>query len=612
MAGINTILSNGYFQLALATVVQFYVGRRFFLGAYHSLKGGGANMDVLVITGTLSAYLYSVYSVFKGLNEYYFEASAVIITLVLLGKYLETVAKGKTSEAIKKLMDLKAKTARVIRDNIEVEIPIEEVTKGDIIVVRPGEKIPVDGIIKQGNSSIDESMLTGESVPVDKEAGDIVIGATINKYGSFKYEATKIGKDTALAKIIKLVEDAQVSKAPVQRLADKIAGVFVPTVVTIAIITFIATYIYTGVFSRSLIHAVAVLVIACPCSLGLATPTAIMVGTGKGAENGVLIKGGEYLEKAHKLEAIVLDKTGTITKGKPELTDIKPIGSQEDELLLISARAELLSEHPLSKAVIEKAKDMNIELEEPEEFKAIPGKGIESIVDGVNIVIGNRKLMEMKDINIDAVSKDITELQNQGKTAIIVAKEGQVIGTLGIADVIKKSSKQAIEGMKNMDIEVYMLTGDNELTAKTIAKQVGIDNIIADVLPQDKSNIVEKLKQEGKTVGMVGDGINDAPALAIADVGFAIAAGADVAVEAADITLMRGDLNDVLLAINLSKRTMRTIRQNLFWAFIYNVAGIPLAALGFLNPMIAGGAMAFSSVSVVSNSLRLKKYKLRR
>lgn len=612
MANIKTILTNGYFQLAAATIVQFLIGMRFYKGAYHSLKGGGANMDVLVSTGTSAAYFYSIYNLFRNVHEYYFEASAIIITLILLGKYMEAVAKGKTSEAIKKLMDLKAKTAKIIRDDVEIEIPIDEVSQGDILVVRPGEKIPVDGIIIQGTSSIDESMLTGESIPVDKKTGDQVIGATINKYGSFKYKATKVGKDTALAQIIKLVEDAQVSKAPVQRLADKIAGVFVPTVVAISIITFVATYLYTGDFSIALINSVAVLVIACPCALGLATPTAIMVGTGKGAENGILIKGGEYLEKAHKLEVIVLDKTGTITKGKPELTDIKPYNRSIEELMQTAAQAEMLSEHPLSKAVLNKAKQMKLDLKEPEKFEAIPGKGVNCIIGGNNIHIGNQKLMDFENINTSEIEGDIKQLQKQGKTAIIVAENRAVIGIIGIADVVKERSKEAINKLLKMNIDVYMITGDNERTAHSIAEQVGIKNVIADVLPQDKSNYINDIKKDGKVIGMVGDGINDAPALAVADVGFAIGTGADVAVEAADITLMRGNLMDVVFAIELSKKTMRTIKQNLFWAFIYNIAGIPLAALGYLNPMIAGGAMAFSSVSVVSNSLRLKRYRLRK
>ncbi len=612
MANIKTILTNGYFQLAAATIVQFLIGMRFYKGAYHSLKGGGANMDVLVSTGTSAAYFYSIYNLFRNVHEYYFEASAIIITLILLGKYMEAVAKGKTSEAIKKLMDLKAKTAKIIRDDVEIEIPIDEVSQGDILVVRPGEKIPVDGIIIQGTSSIDESMLTGESIPVDKKTGDQVIGATINKYGSFKYKATKVGKDTALAQIIKLVEDAQVSKAPVQRLADKIAGVFVPTVVAISIITFVATFLYTGDFSIALINSVAVLVIACPCALGLATPTAIMVGTGKGAENGILIKGGEYLEKAHKLEVIVLDKTGTITKGKPELTDIKPYNRSIEELMQTAAQAEMLSEHPLSKAVLNKAKQMKLDLKEPEKFEAIPGKGVNCIIGGNNIHIGNQKLMDFENINTSEIEGDIKQLQKQGKTAIIVAENRAVIGIIGIADVVKERSKEAINKLLKMNIDVYMITGDNERTAHSIAEQVGIKNVIADVLPQDKSNYVNDIKKDGKVIGMVGDGINDAPALAVADVGFAIGTGADVAVEAADITLMRGNLMDVVFAIELSKKTMRTIKQNLFWAFIYNIAGIPLAALGYLNPMIAGGAMAFSSVSVVSNSLRLKRYRLRK
>nr|WP_279230371.1 copper-translocating P-type ATPase [Thermohalobacter berrensis] len=611
MAGTETILSNGYVQLALATPVQFVIGYRFYKGAYHSLKGGGANMDVLVAMGTSAAYFYSLYNVLEGIREYYFEASAIIITLILLGKMMEAIAKGRTSEAIKKLMSLQAKTARVIRNGNEVDIPVEEVKVGDIVVVRPGEKIPVDGVIIEGSSSIDESMLTGESIPVDKNKGDEVIGATINKHGTFKFEATKVGKDTALSQIIKLVEDAQTSKAPVQRLADKVSNIFVPSVVTIAVLTFIAWYFVARDFSSALIAAVSVLVIACPCALGLATPTAIMVGTGKGAENGILIKGGEYLERAQDINAIILDKTGTITKGEPEVTDIIPFEDDDKTLLKYTASAEKGSEHPLGEAIVRKAEEEGIELVNPENFEAIPGHGIYAKVEGKDVYIGNRKLMKDKNINIDDIENDIVSLENKGRTAMLVSIEGSISGIIAVADTVKEHSKDAIKNLKDMGIEVYMLTGDNKRTANAIAKEVDIDNVIAEVLPEDKAEVVEKIKGQGKKVGMVGDGINDAPALAQSDVGFAIGTGTDVAMEAADITLMRGDLRGVVLAIKLSKRTLRTIKQNLFWAFAYNTAGIPLAALGFLNPMIAGGAMAFSSVSVVSNSLRLKRFKMK-
>ena len=610
MAGMENILTNGYFQLLLATPVQFIIGYRFYKGAYNSLRGGGANMDVLVSMGTSAAYFYSVYNLFAGIEEYYFEASAVIITLILLGKTFEAVAKGKTSEAIKELMGLRPKTARVVKDGIEMDIPIDEVEIGDIIVVRPGERIPVDGTIIEGDSSIDESMITGESIPIDKTIGDEVIGATINKFGSFKFEAKKIGKDTVLSQIIKLVEDAQGSKAPVQRLADEISGIFVPIVVAIALITFLGFYLIKGNFNTGLINAVAVLVIACPCALGLATPTAIMVGTGKGAENGILIKSGEHLERAHKMDTIVFDKTGTITKGEPEVTDIVIFNSvNRDELLQIAATVEKVSEHPLGQSIVKKAEEELLMLGEPESFRAIPGKGLKAQLDGKEVYIGNRKLMKEAQVSIETGEDKLLKLEEEGKTAMLVSINGVLSGIIAVADQIKESSKKAIEELKNMGLEIYMITGDNERTAKAIANEIGIKNVLAEVLPENKAEVVEKIKKAGKHVGMVGDGINDAPALAAADVGFAIGTGTDVAMEAADITLMRGDLLGVVTAIRLSHRTMRTIKQNLFWAFFYNSIGIPFAALGFLNPMIAGAAMAFSSVSVVSNSLRLKKFK---
>lgn len=610
MAGVDTILNNGYFQLLLATPVQFIIGSRFYIGGYKSLRGGGANMDVLVSMGTSAAYFYSVYNLFSGVHEYYFEASATIITLILLGKTFEAIAKGKTSEAIKELMGLSPKVARVVKDGEEIDIPIENVEIGDIIVVRPGERIPVDGIIVEGNSSIDESMITGESIPIDKAVGDEVVGATINKFGSFKFEARRIGKDTVLSQIIKLVEDAQVSKAPVQRLADKISGVFVPVVVGIALITFLIFYLGKGDFNTGLINAVAVLVIACPCALGLATPTAIMVGTGKGAENGVLIKSGEHLERAYEMDTIVFDKTGTITKGEPEVTDIVVFNSLErSQLLQIAASVEKTSEHPLGQAIVKKAEEELLMLKEVESFMAIPGKGLKAKFNGEEIYIGNRKLMEDIKVSIKMGEEDLIRLENEGKTAMLISTNNELAGIIAVADKIKDSSKKAIDELKAMGLEIYMITGDNERTAKAIAHEIGIENVLAEVLPENKAEVVEKIKAEGKHVGMVGDGINDAPALVAADVGFAIGTGTDVAMEAADITLMSGDLMGVVTAIRLSHKTMRTIKQNLFWAFFYNSIGIPFAALGFLNPMIAGAAMAFSSVSVVSNSLRLKKFK---
>lgn len=610
MAGNMNIFTNGYFQLLLATPVQFIIGYRFYKGAYNALRGGGANMDVLVSMGTSAAYFYSIYNVINGVHEYYFEASAIIITLIILGKTFEAVAKGKTSEAIKKLMGLQPKTARVVRDNIEMDIPIENVEIGDIVVVRPGEKVPVDGIIVEGNSSVDESMITGESIPVDKSIDDNVIGATINKFGTFKFKATKVGKDTVLSQIIKLVEEAQGSKAPVQRLADKISGIFVPIVLVIALVTFLGFYLIAGDFNIGLINAVAVLVIACPCALGLATPTAIMVGTGKGAENGILIKSGEHLERAHKINTIIFDKTGTITKGEPEVTDMIVWDKiDRDEILRISASVEKVSEHPLGQSIVKKGEEELIKLTEPESFMAVPGKGLKAIFEGKEVLIGNRKLLNENNISIQEREQDLLRLEEEGKTAMLVAIDNTLVGIIAVADQIKETSKKAVEKLKSMGLEIYMITGDNERTANAIAKEVGITNVLAEVLPENKAEVVEKIKSEGKQVGMVGDGINDAPALAAANVGFAIGTGTDVAMEAADITLMRGDLEGVVTAIRLSHKTMKTIKENLFWAFFYNTIGIPFSALGFLNPMVAGAAMAFSSVSVVANSLRLKKFK---
>lgn len=609
MAGQTNILTNGYFQWALATPVQFIIGYRFYRGAYHSVRGGGANMDVLIALGTSAAYFYSIYNLFNMVHEYYFEASAVIITLIVLGKLFEAIAKGKTSEAIKKLMGLQPKTARVIRNDTEMDIDIDDLLVGDIIVVRPGEKVPVDGIIVEGSSALDESMITGESIPVDKKEGDQVIGATINKFGAFKFKATKIGKDTVLSQIIRLVEDAQGSKAPVQKLADKISGIFVPTVLVIALVTFLIFY-FLGDFNTGLINAVAILVIACPCALGLATPTAIMVGTGKGAENGILIKSGEHLEMAHKMDAIIFDKTGTITKGEPEVTDVEAVnGFDENELLRIAGSVEKTSEHPLGQAIVGYAESQLVMFKDAESFAAVPGKGLKAKFEGRDVLIGNRKLMNEGSIDLTRMEDEISSLEEQGKTAMIVSVDGKLAGIIAVADQIKNTSLTAIKELQDMGLQVYMITGDNERTAKAIASQVGIGNVVADVLPEHKASKVEELKGQGKHVGMVGDGINDAPALAAADVGFAIGTGTDVAMEAADITLMRGDLSGVVTAIRLSHRTMKTIKQNLFWAFFYNSVGIPFAALGFLNPMIAGAAMAFSSVSVVTNSLRLRNFK---
>lgn len=608
-------LHNPYFQLIIATPVQFGIGYRFYKHAYYALKSGSANMDVLVSMGTSAAYLYSVYNVFfqppkmSGMKDLYFEAAVVIITLILLGKYLEAVAKGKTSEAIKKLMGLQAKTAKVVRDGEETDIPIEEVEVGDIIVVRPGEKIPVDGKVLIGSSAIDESMLTGESLPVEKNPGDYVIGAAINKFGTFKFEATKVGKDTVLSQIVKMVEEAQGSKAPIQKIADKVSGIFVPVVVFIALAAFLIWYISTGDLTRATASAVSVLVIACPCALGLATPTAIMVGTGRGAENGILIKGGEHLEAACRINAVVLDKTGTITKGQPEVTDIIAFGAMDtSEVLELAAISEKKSEHPLGAAVYERGKKETGIITDPDRFGAIPGRGVFAEVGDRKVYIGTRKLMHEQNIVVGPAEMELTRLEDEGKTAMLMAVNGRLEAVIAVADTLKENSREAIADLREMGIDVYMITGDNKRTADAIAKQSGIDNVLAEVLPENKAQEVEKLKKAGKAVAMVGDGINDAPALATADIGMAIGTGTDVAIEAADITLISGDLRTIPASIRLSKKTMRKIKQNLFWAFFYNVIGIPFAALGMLNPMIAGAAMAFSSVSVVTNSLSLKRY----
>ncbi len=547
----------------------------------------------------------------------YYETAGVIIALILLGKSLEAVSKGKTSEAIKKLMGLAPKTAIIISDGKEIEVPIDEVEIGDIILVRPGEKIPVDGEIAEGNTSIDEAMLTGESMPVDKKPGDMVYAASINKNGMIKFKATKVGADTALAQIIKLVEDAQGSKAPIAQMADIVSGYFVPIVCTIAVLAFLAWFLSGQSLAFSLTIFISVLVIACPCALGLATPTAIMVATGKGAENGILIKSGEALETAHKINTIVFDKTGTITEGKPKVTDVIPAEEAEAERLLqLAASAEKGSEHPLGEAIVKEAEALNIEFIKVEGFEAVPGQGIEATIDGTNVLIGNKKLMDGRSISLESMKEISDRLAAEGKTPMYLAMDNRLAGIIAVADVVKENSIKAIKKLQSMGIEVAMITGDNCKTAEAIAKQVGIDRVLAEVLPQDKANEVKKLQQEGRKVCMVGDGINDAPALAQADIGIAIGSGTDVAMESADIVLMKSDLMDVPTAIHLSKSTIRNIKQNLFWAFGYNSAGIPIAAgilhlFGgpLLNPMFAAAAMAFSSVSVVSNALRLKRFK---
>ncbi|MDQ0228184.1 copper-translocating P-type ATPase [Bacillus sp. 7586-K] len=610
---------NPWVQLALATPVQFIVGKQFYIGAYKALKNKSANMDVLVALGTSAAYFYSLYLTILSLGsndhmvELYYETSAVLITLIILGKLFEVRAKGRSSEAIKKLMGLQAKTAVVVRDGKEAEISLDDVIVGDIVLVKPGEKIPVDGIIIEGQSALDESMLTGESVPIDKTVGDTVIGATINKNGFLTIQATKVGRDTALSQIIKVVEEAQGSKAPIQRLADQISGIFVPIVVGIAFITFFIWIIWItpGQFAEALEKLIAVLVIACPCALGLATPTSIMAGSGRSAEFGILFKGGEHLEMTHRITTILLDKTGTVTNGTPTLTDvIVENGIDENQFLMLVGSAEKQSEHPLAQAIVAGIETKVSSFIKPEEFEAIPGYGIRAKIDNKVVVVGTRKLMEKYEINVTNTLQTMEKLENAGKTAMLVAINQQYAGLIAVADTIKDSSKKAVNRLKEMGLEVMMITGDNSRTAKAIAAEAGIDQVVAEVLPEEKAEEVKKLQAKGKIVAMVGDGINDAPALALADIGMAIGTGTDIAMEAADITLIRGDLTSIADAIYMSKKTIRNIKQNLFWAFAYNAIGIPIAALGFLAPWLAGAAMAFSSVSVVLNALRLQRVKL--
>jgi len=606
--GGNPFMPN-WASWVLATPVQFYVGWRFYKGAYHSLRGGAANMDVLVSLGTSVAYVYSAILTILARPDVYFDSSATVVTLIFMGKLLETQAKAKSSSAIESLAKLGAKVAHVLRDGEEMDVPVEQLHIGDLVRVRPGEKIPSDGIVREGTSSVDESFLTGESIPVSKSADDAVVGASVNQAGVLTMEITKVGADTALSQVIRLVDQAQGSKAPVQRLADKISGIFVPIVLGIALVTLVLWGIFVG-WAPGLIAAVAVLVIACPCSLGLATPTAIMVGTGLGAESGILIKGGEHLEKAYKINTIVLDKTGTVTVGKPAVTDIwTPQPEMEQDLLAMAAALESQSEHPLGTAVINDAKDRGIAFPDASEVQAVPGKGIIGVAGGRTIRIGNRRWLSENGIE-NFPDESLTRYENEGKTAVLVASDLNLLGIIAMADTIKPDAHNTVRQLQDMGIEVWMITGDNERTARAVAEQVGIANVIAGVMPEDKSNKVQELKKAGRVVAMVGDGINDAPALAIADIGIAMGTGADVALDAADIALMHGNMQGVVDAIRLSKATMRKIRQNLFWAFFYNVLGVPLAALGILSPIIAGAAMALSSVSVVSNSLLLRRLKL--
>jgi Cu+-exporting ATPase len=609
-------------QLLLATPVQFYIGGPFYVGAYKALRHKSANMDVLVALGTSAAYFYSMYLGYDWLYgtqegmmpELYFEASAIIITLIVLGKYFEARAKGRTSEAIRKLLGLQAKTARVIREGKEEQIPLEEVKTGDLLLVKPGEKIPVDGEVVEGYSAVDESMLTGESIPVEKDVGDQVIGATVNHNGSLRVRATRVGKDTALAQIVKVVEEAQGSKADIQRAVDKVSSIFVPVVVAISVLTFLVWYmvIDPGNVTSALIPTISILVIACPCALGLATPTSIMAGSGRSAELGVLFKGGEHLEHTQRIDTVVLDKTGTVTEGKPSLTEFVTYGSaDEKEMATMLYAAELRSEHPLATAIVDGMKQLGVDRLEADSFAAIPGHGVEAMVAGKKVLVGTRKLMAKHQVDYEDALSSAEAREARGETVMFMAVDDILTAHVAVADQLKPSSKKAIERLKALGLDIVMLTGDNERTARAVANDVGIEQVIAEVLPKDKSEQIRKLQEQGRTVAMVGDGLNDAPALATADVGMAIGSGTDIAIEAADLTLLGDDLHRVADAVRMSQKTMRNIKQNLFFAFVYNTSAIPIAAAGLLAPWVAGAAMAFSSVSVVLNALRLQRFQIK-
>lgn len=628
--GLPGGLMNPYVQLALATPVQFVAGWQFYRGTYHALRAGAANMDALIASGTTAAYAYSLASVFSG-EPVYFETSSVVITLVLLGRYLEARARGYVSEAIRRLYDLRPATARVMRNGTEVEVPVSSVAVGNVLAVRPGERVPVDGVIIAGSSSVDESMLTGESLPVDKGPGDEVLGGTVNLHGSFQFEARRVGKDTVLSQIVEMVERAQGSKAPVQKLADVVAGHFVPVVIVIALVTFALWMVFTKDTGRSLLNATAVLVIACPCALGLATPAAIMVGTGRGAELGILIKGGEELQRAQAVNVVVLDKTGTITTGRPSVQEIVPVGEDSDSesgvgceegfhggerpseshVLRIAASAERQSEHPLGEALVREASERRLQMQEVEEFEAVPGRGVRAVLKGNEVLVGSAGFLRSRGVDLSLARSCAERLAAEGKTVLYVSEGGKLTGLVSVADTVKEGSVEAIRELFDMGIRVVMLTGDSREAALAVARKVGIrdEDVIAGILPGEKAGRVKQIREAGFTVAMVGDGINDAPALAEADIGMAMGTGTDIAMESGGITLMRGDLRAVPEAIKLSRATMKIIKENLFWALVYNSLGIPLAALGYLSPVLAGAAMAMSSVSVVSNSLRLKRFR---